>query len=121
MKAVGLTQAGLGRAVGLSQQSIHALITRNKTGSKHLHVIAGALRTTPAFLVGEVDDPDSDGPDAADLSPEARELLECYLALDKRDREALLRHAMLLAGKAPPTREHPSKPGRRRGVDGHQP
>jgi transcriptional regulator with XRE-family HTH domain len=62
MKELGLSQAELGRRVGVSQPAIHALITRNKTGTRALHVIARELGTSPAYLTGEIDDPDANAP-----------------------------------------------------------
>lgn len=60
LTALGMSQSELARRVGLAQSSINALINRNKVGSKHLHTIARALQTTPAYLAGETDDPDED-------------------------------------------------------------
>ena len=57
-----LSQAELARRVGLSQPSIFALLNSNKSGSRHLHRIARALGTTPAYLTGETDDRDENAP-----------------------------------------------------------
>lgn len=58
MTALGMSQGELARRVGIKQPSIHALISGdNKRGSAHLHSIARELGTTPAFLLGETDDP----------------------------------------------------------------
>lgn len=62
MEALGLSQAELGRRVGVAQPTIYALINRNKIGSKHLHRIAQVLQTTPAYLEGDTDDPDAGAP-----------------------------------------------------------
>jgi phage repressor protein C with HTH and peptisase S24 domain len=59
LRVMGLSQSELARRVGLAQSSIHALINRNKVGSKHIHVIARELHTTPAYLSGETDDPEA--------------------------------------------------------------
>lgn len=57
LNVMGLSQSELARRVGMAQSSIHALINRNKVGSKHLHVIARELETTPEYLTGVTDDP----------------------------------------------------------------
>jgi transcriptional regulator with XRE-family HTH domain len=62
MVALGLSQAELARRVGMSQPSVWALLNRNKTGSRNLHRIARELRTTPAYLTGETDNPDEGAP-----------------------------------------------------------
>ena len=62
MEAQGISQAELGRRVGISQSAIHRLTTGENYGSKHLHRIARELGTTPAYLTGEVDDPDEGAP-----------------------------------------------------------
>lgn len=85
-----MSQSALARAVGVRQSTINALLTGESKGSKHLHVIARALRTTPAYLTGEVDDPDLDAPEAPSLTAEEVAWLEILRALDARNREALL-------------------------------
>ncbi|MBB3953417.1 phage repressor protein C with HTH and peptisase S24 domain [Novosphingobium sediminicola] len=57
LKALNLSQAELARRVGVAQPTINNLINRNKVGTKYLHKIAAELRTTPAYLSGETDDP----------------------------------------------------------------
>lgn len=57
MTSAGLSQSALGRRVGVSQATIYKLLTGQTYGSKHLHRIARALGTTPAYLEGEIDDP----------------------------------------------------------------
>ena len=54
----GLSQQALADAVGVKQPTINRLINGGQAGSKHLHRIASALQTTPAFLTGEASDPD---------------------------------------------------------------
>ncbi len=57
MQALNLTQSELARRVGVSQPAIHALLNRNKTGSRILGPVARELQTTVAYLNGETDDP----------------------------------------------------------------
>lgn len=54
----GLTQAELARRVRITQGAIAKIANKDPTGSSHLHKIARELGTTPAYLVGEIDDPD---------------------------------------------------------------
>lgn len=70
-RAEGFSQSWLARETGLSQPTINGLIRRPERGSKHLHTIARALRTTVAYLVGDTDDPLADVaplPSATDLA-----------------------------------------------------
>jgi transcriptional regulator with XRE-family HTH domain len=62
MNRRGFSQSELGRRVGVSQSAIHNLLSGEAYGSKHLHRIARELGTTPAYLTGEVDDPDEGAP-----------------------------------------------------------
>ena len=58
LAACNLSQAELARRVGIAQPSVNHLIKKGAQGSKHLHAIARELKTTPAYLTGETDDPD---------------------------------------------------------------
>jgi phage repressor protein C with HTH and peptisase S24 domain len=57
LEALGMSQAELARQVGIKQPSINHLINKGAQGSKHVHEIAKALQTTPAYILGETDDP----------------------------------------------------------------
>jgi len=57
MREKGFSQSELARAIGVSQTSIWKLVKEPSQGSKHLHKIAQKLGTTPAYLMGVVDDP----------------------------------------------------------------
>jgi len=57
MEELGLSQSELARRVGVRQPTISRLLLGEAAGSKHLHVIARELRTTPQYLTGETDDP----------------------------------------------------------------
>ncbi len=58
IKISGLSQAELARRVGVSQPVISQLLAGDSAGSTKLHLIARELGTSPAYLVGETDDPD---------------------------------------------------------------
>jgi transcriptional regulator with XRE-family HTH domain len=62
MADLDLSQSELARRVGVSQSAIHKLVSGNAYGSTHLHRIARELGTTPAYLTGEIDDPDGGAP-----------------------------------------------------------
>lgn len=57
MEELGLSQSELARRVGVRQPTISRLLLGEAAGSKHLHVIARELGTTPQYLTGETDDP----------------------------------------------------------------
>lgn len=72
MKLLGWSQSSLAREIGVSQPTIGKVVTGQSAGSSHLHKIARALQTTPAYLTGEVDDPAED----AFIPPSAAEIAE---------------------------------------------
>lgn len=72
MRELGLTQSALARAVGVTQQTIGKVVTGQSSNSSHLHKIARALQTTPAYLTGEIGDPAED----AFIPPTAAEIAE---------------------------------------------
>src|SRR5438270_382466 len=85
LKKLNISQAELGRRVGLTQPAIANLIHRNKSGTSHLHRIARELGTTPAYLSGETDEPDQDAPDTPPLSADEHRLVTIYRRLPKKD------------------------------------
>lgn len=70
----GFTPTWLARKTGLSQPTIHALITKPGRGSKHLHLIASALGTTVSYLVGDTDDPLENAPAPPSVNDLAEQL-----------------------------------------------
>ncbi len=62
MEAVGLNQSALAREVGISQQTIHKIIRGQVRTSGRISKIARALQTSPAYLEGDVDDPNEGAP-----------------------------------------------------------
>lgn len=85
-----LSQSELARRVGVRQSTINSLIHGDSYGSKHLHRIARELHTTPAYLTGEVDDPDLDAPEPPILTSEQTAWLAIFDALDPPNRSALM-------------------------------
>jgi Predicted transcriptional regulator len=57
MAELGISQAALARKIGVSQQAIGKLVKGHAQASRHLHLIARELGTTPQYLTGETDDP----------------------------------------------------------------
>lgn len=66
MKEKNVSQAELGRRVGLSQPSISAIYNGDTQKPKDLRAIALALDTTEAWLLGETDDPSAGALSALD-------------------------------------------------------
>lgn len=58
MRDKGISQAELARRVGISQQAIGKLVNGSSRSSPNIGRIAEELSTTPAYLAGQVDDPD---------------------------------------------------------------
>lgn len=57
MTKLGLSQAELARRVKVSQPTIQAIASGETQNTRHLSKIAIELETTPAYLLGETDDP----------------------------------------------------------------
>lgn len=88
MDALNLSQARLARLVGVAQPTIFKLLNGDSQNTRHLHRIARALKTTPAYLTGETDDPESEQPDDA-LTSLDWEDLALLQRLPDRDRDAV--------------------------------
>ncbi|MBY9062454.1 helix-turn-helix domain-containing protein [Sphingomonas yunnanensis] len=61
-KQLKISQAELARRVGVRQSTINSLINGSSRSSRSIVQIARELQTTPAFLYGEIDDPDQGAP-----------------------------------------------------------
>lgn len=99
LRAINISQAELARRVGIAQQTVNALINRNKVGSLHLHRIARELQTSTQYLTGETEDPAIDAAELAFTSQD-REWLELLHALPPMDRAAVLQLARTIAHSA---------------------
>lgn len=101
MRIEHVSQSELARRIKVSQQAVSRLISGEVRGSKHLHLIARELGTTPAYLTGETDDPNEDAPPAPDISAEEQEWLELMRSLAPRDRAAVMQLTRTIATSAP--------------------
>ena len=97
LTAKGLSQSELARRVGISQSAVAKLALGTGYGSKHLHRIARELGTTPAYLAGETDDPDSEVPET-DLSEDEARMVSILRQLPEAERDALKRVAESMIG-----------------------
>jgi transcriptional regulator with XRE-family HTH domain len=97
LSAINMTQAALCRASGVPQSTLNSILQRDTRSSPHLIKLAAALRTTPAYLLGETDDPDSEIAEAA-LSFEERELIDVTRQLGREDFTVLTYIARRLVG-----------------------
>ena len=100
-----ISQSELARRTDIPQTTIKSLIRKGRRSSPHLLKIARGLETTPAYLVGEVDDPEAEGPDGPDLNYEQLELVDCFDRMERANQLALLQMARALAEKRPTPRE----------------
>jgi len=89
IELLGISQAELARRVKLRQSTINGLVNGEQRSSTKLPEIARALQTTPAYLSGETDDPDSDSPDVL-ISAEDREVIDLLKTLPKAERGAFV-------------------------------
>jgi len=106
MRDRNMSQSELARRVGVSQQAIWKLVNGSSRTSGRIGRIARELGTTPAWLEGETDDPDADAPAEPELTPDQRELVECFEELPESEQAALLQIAKAMAGRAVPARVH---------------
>lgn len=90
MEALGLTQTAVANAIGVKPPSISRLVKGRHAQTRHIFGLARAVRTTPEYLTGMVDDPDLDAPEPPALTPGEVAWVEIYRALDERSRSALL-------------------------------
>lgn len=102
LQQVGMTQAELCKRAEVPQSTLNSILQRDSRSSPHLVRIATALRTSPAWLTEETDDPDSQLPDLA-MSFEERELLGLTRRLQRSDLEAVtyIIRRLVGAGMAP--------------------
>lgn len=97
LKALKMNQSQLARRCGIPQTTVNSIIKEDRRSSPHLMKLAAALRTTPAYLLGETDDPDSEIAQAA-LSFEERELIDVTRQLGRDDFTVLTYIARRLVG-----------------------
>lgn len=82
MQRRGFTQSQLADAVGVKQPSIGRLLSGETRTTRSLDLIAEVLHTTPAFLKGEIDDPEGGFADSrisfrhAELEPRNPDIVE---------------------------------------------
>lgn len=93
LNARGLSQSELARRIGVTQATINKLAVGRSYDSKHLHKIARELATTPAYLEGEVDDPDANAPPAP--PPPTVQLVTMQVALPSEAALAAMFEAQL--------------------------
>lgn len=68
-REIGISQAELARRVGVRQSTMNSLIKGDSRTTRSLLKIARELRTTPAYLTGEVDNPDEGAPQPPPAAP----------------------------------------------------
>lgn len=59
LEYLGISQSELARQVGVAQSTINNIITKHRRSTPHLIAISRALRTSPEYLTGDSDIPDS--------------------------------------------------------------
>lgn len=94
-KERGIKQAALFRAVGKDEFYASNLKRTKNVPVEFVESWAAALHTTPAYLMGETDDPtetkkEPTGLVADGLSDEDRELIEAFRAASPEKRQAIL-------------------------------
>ncbi|MDE8651469.1 helix-turn-helix domain-containing protein [Novosphingobium album (ex Liu et al. 2023)] len=94
-----ISQAELARRVGVSQQTIAKLVGGSAYNSRYLHKIARELATTPAYLTGETDDPENNGP-RDQFTAEERDWVDLLRNLGPADRKAALQLVRTIAHSA---------------------
>lgn len=112
-REIGISQAELARRVGVRQSTMNSLIKGDSRTTRSLLKIARELHTTPAYLTGEVDNPDEGAPPPPPAPPYQAVTLQVLLPgeaalaqmfegmLAQLDPEHPDEHAMLLAQRLP--------------------
>lgn len=81
MQTIGITQDDLGKATGLTQPAIFKLLSGKTQRTTRLAEIAKALKVRPEWLAT------GEGPmQGDDLTPDEKEFLEAYRALEPEKR-----------------------------------
>ena len=62
IRASGLTYAEVAERTGVKQPTISRLVSGEQAGTTRIDKLARVVRSTPAYLTGETDDPDSSAP-----------------------------------------------------------
>ncbi len=94
--AIGMKPAELVRSSGVPQSTLASIFQRDTRTTPHLMKLAAALRTTPAYLLGETDDPEAEAAEAV-LSHEEQELINGMRRMSREDFEAVARLVLRLA------------------------
>lgn len=89
LQTLDISQSELGRRANVPQSTLNSMIKREVRSSPHLIRIARELHTTPAYLLGESDDPDADLP-VFTFTREEELLVEHVRALDPNERQAVM-------------------------------
>lgn len=97
--AAGLTQLELARAMGYSTRSTISRIESgdNQVPMDRLDALAAALRTTPAYLLGQ--DGAAAEPAAQENDPFLQEFWRCAMSLRRDQQEMLLRLMREMGGQ----------------------
>jgi transcriptional regulator with XRE-family HTH domain len=88
LAAIGMKQIDLVRSSGVPQSTLASIFQRDTRTTPHLMKLAAALRTTPAYLLGETDDPEAEGAEAV-LSQEEQQLVIGLRRLTREDFETV--------------------------------
>jgi len=100
LRTLGMSQSELARRAKVPQTTMNSLVRSSSRSSPHLVRIARELRTTPAYLTGETDDPSAEFPDEFDMSSDERTLIELFRGIAPKDRAAVLQLVRSLATSA---------------------
>lgn len=90
------------RELGVQQPTISRLVKGEQRSTARIDRLAKIIKTTPAYLTGEIDDPHMDATEGPALTAGEAAWVEVYRALDERGRSALMHVAQtMLTGTLP--------------------
>ena len=96
-KAQGISLSSLCARIGKTRSYLSEIASRHRNvPDEYIPELAAALHTTPAYLMGETDDPSAEtkkeptGLVADGLSDEDRELIEAFRSASPEKRQAIL-------------------------------
>ncbi len=101
IRVSGLSYTAIARQLGVQQPTITRLAKGEQRSTARIDQLARIVGTTPAYLTGEVDDPDLNAPETPPISAEEHSVIQMLRSLDQRSRAALILVAqMMVAGAA---------------------
>lgn len=101
IKVTGVSYTSLAKSIGVKQPTITRLVKGEQRSTARIDLLAAALKTSPAYLTGEIDDPDADAPQTSvDVTP-ARPIMMPVMLPSERALSHMFRTMLRLLKQLP--------------------